>query len=549
MNILNHKGTALIFAIIAITLMAVLGTGIYFMTTTTTFSGLDANRQNRAYQMAVAGRDYALVKNLPNTPGSDFTFANGDKFNLVISGDTITSTGIINEGTPYEARHIITSNITGFGSRPDKSFDKDIDSFPELPTTAQPGFVSVDKTAKQISLGQFQTGKFGSIWYSGTSALGNCEDGKCDFGGGFRAFFVFELQKSLSYTLGDGFTFAIFNGDDNDKSSVGGHGGMGELMAYAGSSYVSPGLYLDNKGGQGIRPPKIAVEFDPYTNTGCPVSPCLSDSRCDSSDDHMAYIFWGDNTEKCFYGTMDGRKTYDDNQHETGSGGVNEPTNSLSDGTDTDSYFSGNAWGSSWFERTVAYGTVVYAFRIEVRRSDPSTGNYNYEIKSWIKECPNFACTSYVDGDFGNTKVVYTADTPTIMRTVAGGNQIVLNNTYHNKFNKFLFGWTAATGGATQNVVLKDFKMYFAREPLACSNYGVWNNLGATRYFKINGIGACISVPNNSFVGNIGSGGTINGYTDSICTSATSPTELTYNQANTADTNIDCAVYFDGTDK
>ena len=61
----------------------------------------------------------------------DFTMSNGDKFNLVIAGDTITSTGIVNEGTPYEARRTITVTKTGFGSRPDKSFAKDIAAFPQ----------------------------------------------------------------------------------------------------------------------------------------------------------------------------------------------------------------------------------------------------------------------------------------------------------------------------------------------------------------------------------------------------------------------------------
>ena len=99
------------------TTISVLGTGIYFMTTTATFSGLDANDQNRAYQLAVAGRDYALAKNLPATAGRDFTFTNGDKFRLAISGDIITSTGIVKEGTPYEAKRTITITKTGFSTQ------------------------------------------------------------------------------------------------------------------------------------------------------------------------------------------------------------------------------------------------------------------------------------------------------------------------------------------------------------------------------------------------------------------------------------------------
>ena len=121
MSLLNHKGSALLFTVIAITSIAVLGTGIYFMTTTSTFSGISANDQNRAYQLAMAGKEYALVRNFENTAslypsGRDFTFDNGDKIRLVIDGDAITSTGIVKEGTPYEARRTITAKVFPSGN-------------------------------------------------------------------------------------------------------------------------------------------------------------------------------------------------------------------------------------------------------------------------------------------------------------------------------------------------------------------------------------------------------------------------------------------------
>jgi hypothetical protein len=40
MNYFNQKGNIILFAVVAITAISVLGTGIYFMTTTATFSGL-----------------------------------------------------------------------------------------------------------------------------------------------------------------------------------------------------------------------------------------------------------------------------------------------------------------------------------------------------------------------------------------------------------------------------------------------------------------------------------------------------------------------------
>jgi len=467
----NHKGSALLFTVIAITSIAVLGTGIYFMTSTSTFSGISANDQNRAYQLAVAGKEYAMVKNFENTAtlypgGRDFTFDNGDMFRLVIEDDRIESTGIVKKGTPYEARRTITAKVTGFSSRPDISFSKDIADFKPASgkeRESTPGFVSVDTTTAQVSLGQQKGSAFGAVWYKGNSAQGNCLDGKCDFHKGIRAFFVFKIEKDPSYALGDGFTFSLFNGEDNDLYSVGGHEGRGELMGYAGSSYVSSSVgYLDKNRGDGIRPPKIAVEFDPYPNTGIGAA-CTDGNRKDTSEDHMAYVFWGDNsTTPCSFtgsGSSAGKVSYDDNQHGTGDDALNEPKNAAS--ADTKSYFTGSL--SNWLERT-----YPYAFRIEIERKDPGTGNYNYEVKSWIKECPDSSCSTYKNGNFGNTKEGYgknedgeEIDPPTIQRTE--NNKIELDSSYHIKFNKFLYGWTAATGGARQNIVLKDFKLYFTK--------------------------------------------------------------------------------------
>lgn len=224
MKLLNKKGTVLLFAVVAMTVISVLGTGIYFMTTTATFSGLDANDQNRAYQLAVAGRDYALAKNLTAAEGGYFTFTNGDKFRLQIgvnNPDEIISTGIVKEGTPYEAKRTITITKTGFSSQSDISFANDIQAF-TAPAQSQAGFITTDTGAGQVSLGKIgMTSTFGALWYQGAAASGNCTGGRCEFGTGFRAFFVFQFGAG---STGDGFTFALKNGDPatNDVYSVGG---------------------------------------------------------------------------------------------------------------------------------------------------------------------------------------------------------------------------------------------------------------------------------------------------------------------------------------
>lgn len=467
----NQKGNVLLFAVVAMTAISVLGTGIYFLTTTSTFSGLDANAHARAYQLAMAGRDYALAKNMPNTTiqypsGRTFTFANGDKYVLKIgvnNPDEITSTGIVKEGTPYEAKHTITITKSGFSGAADISFTKDIAAMGIIqPTGAPSDFIS--KTDTAISLGKVGAAygsRFGAVVYSGNAIQGSCLAGKCDFGTGFNAFFVFQFASG---STGDGFTFAFFNGNNNTASSVGGYSGSGELMGYAGDSWVSGSYYLDGKG-HGIQPPKVAVEFDPYENAG---TGCFS-GRNDGSFNHMALMFWGDNTTSCT--STFGKYTFDDNIHGAGTGGAEDPKNGLrasQPGGSACSYFNGVnlcgggtlSWPSNWL---LNYPSNVYAFRMEVKRklTPEASGNYQYRIKTWIKRCPSNSptCASdYAeDADYLNTKRDYTADNPTLDRTIE------ISSAYHDRFEKMIFGWTLATGGATQSVNISRLKMTFMK--------------------------------------------------------------------------------------
>jgi hypothetical protein len=469
MKFLNKKGNVLLFIVVAMTAISALGTGLYFMSTTATFSGLDANDQNRAYQLAVAGRDYALAKNLAATAGRDFTFTNGDKFRLVISGDNITSTGIVKEGTPYEARRTITVTKTGFSRQADISFPKDIASFTSGIRQSLAGFADVNPTAATISLGQLgstQPRQFGSVWYSGNAAQGNCQNGKCEFGNGFRAYFIFKLEREALETP-QGFTFAFFNGTDNSNTSAGGEITMPELLAYGGNSckgrdsfgnctggYVDPNPVVSQKG---IQPPKMAIEFDSRRNNNGSVDFCNTNSRADGTRNHMAYTFWGSNDStaaKC--PGRDNSLTYDDNRH--GAGGGSYPINAVaSDTSDTSDYFTGysTSWNPNWL-----FGTSVpaYAFRIEVQRRK-NNNKYEYTIMAWIKnDCADIVCSNHANTSLDNTKSAYLDEVPVLTRTIE------LDEPSHNKFNTFLFGWTAAAGSASREKVTYDkFQIYFLK--------------------------------------------------------------------------------------
>ncbi len=157
--------------------------------------------------------------------------------------------------------------------------------------------VSVDAEGNPlITLGGNVTGgSFGSVWYGGTSSQGGvnvCNAGVCEFNDGMRAFFIMDYQGT-----GDGFTFAIINGDKNTTDSTGGKlvGGVavdGELLGYAG----------DGIDGKGLQPPKMALEFDTYLNPDA-YDPSTGSGRNDqgSSDlDHLQFVFWGDTADDKF---------------------------------------------------------------------------------------------------------------------------------------------------------------------------------------------------------------------------------------------------------
>jgi hypothetical protein len=553
MGVANQRGNVITYVIIAMSMIAALGVGALYMTSSSSLGELGANKLNRAYFLALAGKEYALTHNLGDTAtaypaGRDYTFTSGDIFRLVVSGNTIKSTGIVSMGTPFEARRTITITTSGFSSK------ADISGFADMTPKKQPGssFVQVNAAGTTARLGGWESGKFGALWYSGGAVQGDCTGGKCYFGQGFRAFFVFQFDAGSS---GDGFTFAFFNGDGvdmngikNDINSIGGDTARGELLGYAGDSRIDAAgtSFLDGKGGRGIQPPKMAIEFDVYPNFD-KSNICVADSRRDPLDsrNHIAYVFWGDNTNSSCSSTI-GRNTYDDNRHNNGADISNEPRNSRrpSDGPDTSYFDASSVWPAetNWLLSNAP--TNIYAFRVEVTRASTknSNNNYYYTINSWIKQCTAADCSDVIANfpGYDNTKMAYNPQ-PILIRTIE------LDQTYHNYFNTFFFGWTAATGGSTQNVNIGKFRMNFITEPSGCGGYAVWNNVGNV-YFRRNGVG-CAIIANNAFIGNIGPSGFMEGFYDAACTIPAAPTTMIFVQASTADTNKNCEVYFNGTDK
>jgi hypothetical protein len=119
----DQRGSVLIALIVTMIIIAVLGAALLHFTTTSTFSELFTNRQQRAYYVAESGGRYAIpqIKSDPvqattDLHGKTFTLSNGDKFVLSIDNTApdetyLESEGIVHEGDWLEAREKITYKI------------------------------------------------------------------------------------------------------------------------------------------------------------------------------------------------------------------------------------------------------------------------------------------------------------------------------------------------------------------------------------------------------------------------------------------------------
>jgi hypothetical protein len=114
MSISNQRGNALLFTVIGIAMAAAIGMGMYYMTSTSSLGQAVGSGMNRAYYLALAGKDYAIANwnNRTLLTGNEFTLSNTERFSFSptdITNAQITSTGIVNKDTSFEAKKTITS--------------------------------------------------------------------------------------------------------------------------------------------------------------------------------------------------------------------------------------------------------------------------------------------------------------------------------------------------------------------------------------------------------------------------------------------------------
>jgi hypothetical protein len=348
-----------------------------------------------------------------------------------------------------------------------------------------PGLITLDPDDETLDIGGSYTPPvevdFGGAWYSGDQSIGGnpnvCNTGACLFGRGIRVFFTFNYTGD-----GDGFTFTVINADPtdgNDITSIGGDPQGSELLAYAGDSREDPAgtTFLDNQGGRGLVPPKLAVEFDAKTNFDqnfedeeiknyC-IGPNLrQDTRNDplpggAEKDAVQFVYWRDRNPidiPCRPNGDSSHSTasYDDNRHAPfpdPASPLNERDLFLSDSeldvTPSNSWLNNGPW----------------AVRLEVERSlvQNIDGNFDYHLRLWMRQCTLADCNDILGTSFQNTRIKYDysalPDLPLVQN-------IELSESDHIMFSRFLFGFTTATApGETQSAVidLEQFNLSFIR--------------------------------------------------------------------------------------
>ena len=319
-------------------------------------------------------------------------------------------------------------------------------------------------------------GGVGGAWYSGNLSLGGntnfCNTGRCLFRLGIRVFFT------LNYTgNGDGFTFTMMNADPtdgNDITSIGGDPEGSELLAYAGDSRVDPAgtAFLDNNRGRGIVPPKLAVEFDAKTNFDqtfedeaiknyCSGPNLRQDTRNDPlpggagvDRDTVQFVYWGDRSPIDIPCRPNGdlvysSASYDDNRHAPSADPVNE----------RDLFLTADELGITPSNNWLNDGP--WAVRLEVERSLVRNidGNFDYNLRLWMRQCAQADCNDILGTLYQYTRIKYDYSA---LPDLPLAQAIELSQSDHDRFIRFLFGFTTATApGDTQSALIAHFNLSF----------------------------------------------------------------------------------------
>ena len=127
----------------------------------------------------------------------------------------------------------------------------------------------------------------------------------------------------------------------------------------------------------------------------------------------------------------------------------------------TDTELQAGVSGESWFDQGT---TRPWAVRVEVKRNPTANvhGNFEYTLKTWMRLCPDAACTGIAGALFGNTRLDYNPQ-PSPVTALPMTQTIELTGSDDTLLNRFLFGYTSGTGAATQTINISQFQLSFIR--------------------------------------------------------------------------------------
>ncbi len=455
----GSAGYARVWLVAVITIVAALTASVLSLTTTARKNVTMLTFDIQARLLAESGINYAAAKageilsGAVSTPLSDLDglvitsgLGTGQKITLSVAASAtnpydyqVTSVGTVQEGNLEEANYSITNIINA----PDNGTGVYIVQSKPGTAVASPTSVAVNASA----LNDYTAGISFDPRYAGSGNQvdsANFHDGVGSLLNGIRVYFTFSISAGSN---ADGFVFAVKNGSWNTPFNAGGPPAgtsHGSFLGYAGQGYP----YWGN--GLGIRPPKMGVEFDIYTNSGHSGSPTVSsDGRNDPDNHHIANIYWGTTWN---IGSSPPTNTYstssyygwDDNVHNLGGANTKtDPAPFNPNSSSTDPGGSGRP-GFLTISRSTMVGTASpVPVRVEVIRNtsvwstNTSNSRYNmyaYIVKTW------YNCTAAACSDIGAD---YSGSTPTLQYT------LFLNSNMHTDFSSFLFGYQVSTGAAT----------------------------------------------------------------------------------------------------
>lgn len=519
----TQSGFSLIYVIMVLVAISTLAAAMATFTGMGTMSQLNENAIAQARYIAMAGYNYVkqFGEDYDDLAGKTFTFGNIGQFQITDTfWELFPSTalrvrvvGTVNAGTAREANYVIHNTFMTETPRA-ITFREDFDDFGgaggDPITSNQP--VVVKNSDKTFTVGNNVNFSFGAMYYTGSKSLNwgktTCTKGRCDFGPGFRMFFVSKYTKNDA----DGLVFTWFNDILNfidgataadAKYAVGGSSELGEMMGYAGDGRVYAGSNFTYGTGaikewvvpelnSGIQPPKMGVEFDNWRNAGtsavCGSStaqPSVGNRRDHASGadvagpGHIAYVFWGAGSPgtslDCAYWWKSGQPYTDGTISATWAGAYSFDDNRHGDGLN-----SANTATDGYWKTNFAWLNKPFAFRLEVERNE-STGTYT--LTSWIRQCDvsgSPTCNEYFkyDPDNPTNDKIYFSDTSRFLCNGTSGftsgkcsvtnphilkRSVTLTAAQHAAFEKMIFGFTTATGGATQIATFSEFILQFIK--------------------------------------------------------------------------------------